>query len=146
MLNSVVMMGRLVADPELRTTPNGASVASFTIAVDRPFQRSGAEKVTDFFDLVAWRNQAEFISRFFHKGNLIAVQGYMTTRTYTDRNGVNRKAYELVVENAHFAESKRDAANAGPAPAAAPAAPAPAYSSGDKGDFTEIAGDDDIPF
>ena len=141
MLNSVIFMGRLVADPELRTTPNGASVVSFTIAVDRPFQRGGSDRVTDFFDVVAWRNTAEFISRFFHKGNLIAVQGYMTTRSYTDRNGVNRKAYELVAENAHFVESKRDGASAtGAEPVA------PAYSNGSSSDFTEIAGDDDIPF
>ena len=147
MLNSVVFMGRLVADPELRTTPNGVSVASFTMAVDRPFQRSGAERVTDFFDVVAWRSQAEFVSRYFHKGNLIAVQGYMTTRSYTDKNGVNRKVYELVAEHAHFAESKRDAAASGASSVPmASEAPAPAYSSGDKGDFTEIAGDDDIPF
>ena len=147
MLNSAVFMGRLVADPELRTTPNGASVTSFTIAVDRPFQRSGAERVTDFFDVVAWRNTAEFITKFFHKGNLICVQGYMTTRTYTDKNGVNRKADELVAENAHFVESKRDAAaSASAAPAAQQSAPAASYSSGDAGDFVEIAGDDDLPF
>ena len=144
MLNSVVFMGRLTADPELRTTPNGVSVTSFTIAVDRPFQRSGNERVADFFDVVAWRNEAEFITKFFHKGSLICVQGYMTTRTYTDKNGVNRKAYELVAEHVHFTGEKR-----GDAPAAvpsAPAAPAPSYSSGDRGDFAEIAGDDDLPF
>lgn len=148
MLNSVVFMGRLVADPELRTTPQGTSVTSFTIAVDRPFQRSGAERVTDFFDVVAWRNTAEFVTRFFHKGNLICVQGYMTARTYTDKNGVNRKAYELVAENAHFVESKRDAASSA-APSAAPASapqPAASYSSGDTGDFVELPGDDDLPF
>ena len=144
MLNSVVFMGRLTADPELRTTPNGVSVTSFTIAVDRPFQRAGSERVADFFDVVAWRNEAEFITKFFHKGSMICVQGYMTTRTYTDKTGVNRKVYELVAEHAHFTGEKR-----GDAPAAAPsapAAPAPSYSSGDRGDFAEIAGDDDLPF
>ena len=140
MLNSVIFMGRLVADPELRTTPNGVSVTSFRIAVDRPFQR---ERTADFFDVVAWRREAEFITKYFHKGNMICVQGYMTTRSYTDKNGVNRTAYELV---AQFTGEKR-----GDAPAAvpsAPADPAPAasYSSGDKGDFAEIAGDDDLPF
>ena len=73
MLNSVVFMGRLTADPELRTTPNGVSVTSFTIAVDRPFQRSGNERVADFFDVVAWRNEAEFITKFFHN-TLIKLQ------------------------------------------------------------------------
>ncbi|MDD6175214.1 MAG: single-stranded DNA-binding protein [Firmicutes bacterium] len=147
MLNSVVMMGRLTADPELRTTPNGVSVCSFTIAVDRPHQRSGAERVTDFFDCVAWRSNAEFVSRYFHKGNLICVQGYMTVRPYQDKNGNNRRAYEIVVDAAHFVESKRDAAaSAAPAPAAQNNAPAAAYSSGDAGDFVEIPGDDDLPF
>lgn len=147
MLNSMVIMGRLTADPELRTTPNGVSVTTFTVAVDRPFQSAGSERVSDFFDVVAWRRQAEFITRFFHKGNMICVQGYMTTRTYTDRNGVNRKVYELVAENAHFTGEKR-----GDAPVAIPAAPAPvaaptaSYSSGNRGDFAEIAGDDDLPF
>ncbi len=149
MLNSVVMMGRLTADPELRTTPNGVSVTSFTIAVDRPHQRSGAERVTDFFDCVAWRTNAEFVSRYFHKGNLICVQGYMTVRPYQDKNGNNRRAYEIVVDAAHFAESKRDAtANATPAsaPAAQSSTPAASYSSGTAGDFVEIPGDDDLPF
>ena len=147
MLNSVVMMGRLTADPELRTTPNGVSVCSFTIAVDRPHQRSGAERVTDFFDCVAWRSNAEFVSRYFHKGNLICVQGYMTVRPYQDKNGNNRRAYEIVVDATHFVESKRDAAaSAAPAPAAQNNAPAAAYSSGDAGDFVEIPGDDDLPF
>ena len=151
MLNSVVFMGRLVADPELRTTPNGASVTSFTIAVDRPFQprNDGSnERVSDFFDVVAWRNTAEFITKFFHKGSMICVQGYMTTRTYTDRNGVKRKAYELVAENAHFTGERRgDVPAAVPsAPAANASSPAANFSSGDKGDFAEIAGDDDLPF
>lgn len=150
MLNSVVMMGRLTADPELRTTPNGVSVTTFTIAVDRPFQKSGSERIADFFDVVVWRSNAEFVTRFFRKGNAICVQGYMTTRTYQDKNGVNRKAYEIVAENVHFTgESKRDAnaaASAAPAPAAQSSAPAASYSSGSAGDFVEIPGDDDLPF
>lgn len=149
MLNSVSFIGRLTADPELRTTPNGASVTTFTIAVERPFQKSGQDKQTDFFDIVAWRGTAETITRYFHKGNLICVQGYMTTRTYTDKNGVNRKVYELVAENVHFVESKRDAANSAASAntSAAPQNSNPAaYASGDTGDFVEIPGDDDLPF
>lgn len=107
MLNLSVFTGRLTKDPELKTTPGGVSVTSFSIAVDRPFQRSGEEKQTDFFDIVAWRGTAEFITKYFQKGSLICVQGSMQTRTYTDRNGVNRKAYELVVDKAHFVESKK---------------------------------------
>ncbi len=146
MLNSVVFMGRLTADPELRTTPNGVSVTTFSIAVDRPFQRSGAERQTDFFDIVAWRNTAEFITRFFHKGNLICVQGYLTTRSYTDKNGVNRRAFEVVAENAHFCESKRDAAASSQAPQPAGSNQTTSYASGDTGDFVEISDDDDLPF
>lgn len=140
MLNQCVFMGRLTADPELRTTPQGASVTTFTIAVERPFQRSGDEKTTDFFNIVAWRNTAEFITKFFHKGNLICVQGYMTTRTYTDKNGVNRKVYELVAENAHFVESKRDTEVSVYPGSNSQTAP---YSSGG---FEEITGDEDLPF
>lgn len=139
MLNQAVFIGRLVSDPELRDTSNGVKVTSFAIAVDRPFQRSGAERVTDFFDVVAWRNMAEFITKFFHKGNLLCVQGYMTTRTYTDKNGVNRKAYELIAEHAHFVESKRDLSTHNPTD------PAEAHASGDTSEFIE--GDDgDLPF
>lgn len=147
MLNLVAFVGRLTADPELRTTPNGVSVTSFSIAVDRPFQRSGADRQTDFFDIVAWRNTAEFITRFFHKGNLICVQGYMTTRTYTDKNGVNRKVYEMIAENAHFCESKRDAAASASSQQAPSSNQQPmSYASGDTGDFVEISDDDDLPF
>ena len=140
MLNSVSFIGRLTADPELRTTPNGASVTTFTIAVERPFQKSGQDKQTDFFDLVAWRGTAETITRYFHKGNLICVQGYMTTRTYTDKNGINRKVYELVTEHVHFVESKKATEN--PADITPPPSPPQADNDG----FTELASDDDLPF
>lgn len=106
MLNSVIMMGRLTAEPELRQTPAGVNVCSFTIAVGRSFAKQGEERQTDFFDVVAWRGQADFVARFFHKGSMIAVQGRMETRTYEDKNGVKRKAYTIVADSLHFAESK----------------------------------------
>ena len=106
MLNSVIMMGRLTAEPELRQTPAGVNVCSFTIAVGRSFAKQGEERQTDFFDVVAWRGQADFVARFFHKGSMIAVQGRMETRTYDDKNGVRRKAYTIVADSLHFAESK----------------------------------------
>ena len=84
MLNCAVIMGRLVADPELRTTGSGISVTSFTVAVDRSYQKAGTERQTDFLDVVAWRQTAEFVSRYFHKGSMIAVQGSIQARSYED--------------------------------------------------------------
>ena len=120
MLNHAVLMGRLVADPELRHTPNSIPVTRFTLAVDRNFSSQSGERQTDFIDITAWRKTAEFVSRYFHKGMLVA-------------------------DNVYFAEPKRDSASA-PSydPAPAPAAPT-SYQSGDAGDFQEIE-DDDLPF
>lgn len=108
MLNRVVLMGRLVANPELRHTQNGLAVTSFTLAVDRNFVRPGEEKSTDFIDIVAWRNGAEFAAKYFSKGQLVAVDGTLQTRTYQDKNGVTRKAFEVIADKLHFAEKKRD--------------------------------------
>ena len=154
MLNTAILMGRLVADPELRHTPNDIAVTSFTLAVDRSFSKSGTERQTDFIDIVAWRSTAEFVCKYFHKGQLVAVQGSIQTRSYTDSQGIKRKAFEIVADNVHFAESKRDSmANTAegytPAPSRmdpSPAAPAPAYTSGDTGDFDVILTDDGLPF
>lgn len=155
MLNVAVLMGRLTADPELRHTPNDVAVTSFTIACDRSYVKAGAERQTDFIDVVAWRSTAEFICKYFRKGQLVAVQGSIQTRTYTDKEGNKRKAFEIVADNAHFAEPKRDGAvsSSSPAPARAPSQasqheeqPAPAFENGDTGDFQEIPSDDDLPF
>lgn len=149
MLNVAVLMGRLVADPELRHTPNGISVTSFTLAVDRSYVKAGAERQTDFIDIVAWRNTAEFVCKYFRKGQLAAVQGSIQTRSYTDRDGNKRKAFEIVADNVHFAESKRDSAGSGNArskPESADQQPASAYESGNTGDFEEMPTDDDLPF
>ncbi len=106
MLNNVSLMGRLVADPELRHTPNDIAVTSFAIAVDRTY-KNGDERQTDFLDLVAWRAAAEFICKYFRKGQMIAVQGSIQTRMYTDKEGVKRKRIEVIVDNAYFADSKK---------------------------------------
>ena len=151
MLNCAVLMGRLVADPELRTTTNGTSVTSFRIAVDRNFVRQGAERQADFIDIVAWRQTAEFVTRYFHKGSMIAVQGSIQTRNYEDKNGNKRTAVEVVADNVSFCGSKAESGTAG-APAAraaapAPAAPAVSYASGSTGDFETIDDDDELlPF
>lgn len=106
MFNLVVLTGRLTADPELKTTPNGISVCSFSIAVDRAYKK-GEEKQTDFINIVAWRQTAEFVSKYFGKGNLIGIEGSIQTRRYQDKDGNNRTAFEVVANNVQFVESKK---------------------------------------
>ena len=152
MLNCAVLMGRLVADPELRTTTSGISVTSFRIAVDRSFVRQGEERQADFIDIVAWRQTAEFVSRYFRKGSMIAVQGSIQTRNYEDKQGNKRTAVEVVADNVSFCGSKAESGTSGgyrPYENAAPVASAPAasYASGSMGDFESIEDDDDsLPF
>lgn len=151
MLNVAVLMGRLVADPELRHTTNDISVTSFTLAVDRSYVKAGADRQADFIDVVAWRSTADFVCKYFRKGQMVAVQGSIQTRSYTDKDGNKRKAFEVVADNVHFAESKRDSAAApgtyhSTRTETTPDQPAPAYVSGDTGDFEEIPSDDDLPF
>lgn len=110
MINRVVLMGRLVGDPELKTTQSGVSVTSFRIAVDRSYVKAGAERETDFFDIVAWRGTAEFVCRNFAKGSLIAVDGQLQSRQYTTKDGQNRTVIEVVIENASFTGERRDGA------------------------------------
>ena len=100
------MLGRLTADPELRQTPNNISVTSFTVAVNRPFTK-GAERQADFIDCVAWRNSAEFVSRYFTKGKPILVEGRLQVRSYEDKQGNKRRAYEVVCDNVSFVEGTR---------------------------------------
>ena len=146
MLNVVAIMGRLVADPELRTTPAGHSVCSFRIACDRSYVQQGQQR------------QADFVSKYFQRGSLIAIEGSLQTRQYQDKNGNNRTAIEIVANNVNFAAPK--SANAAPmgdagygAPTAAPAprpaaqaAPAPSYSAGSNDDFALIEDEGDLPF
>ena len=106
MLNKVILMGRLTADPEIKQTPNGISVLSFSIAVDRNYSKE--EKKVDFINLVAWRHTAEFIGRFFTKGQMIAVEGSIQTRNYEDKTGAKRTAFEVVVDQAHFTGGKNE--------------------------------------
>ena len=139
MLNHIVLMGRLTRDPELRRTQSGVAVASFTLAVDRDFKAENGERETDFIDIVAWRSTAEFVSRYFTKGRMAVVSGRLQIRSYTDREGIKRKASEVVADNVYFGDSKRDG-NSETAPAyrsygeqsyTAPAAPAPAAPASD---------------
>lgn len=112
MLNCIIIMGRLTADPELRTTVSGLSVTSFTVAVDRRFAKQGKDKQTDFINCVAWRQQADFVTRFFRKGQMIAVQGSLQMRNYEDKNGNKRTAYDVVADNISFCGGKVDGGSA----------------------------------
>ncbi len=109
MLNQIVLMGRLVKDPELRRTGSGVAVASFTLAVDRDFaNKETNEKETDFIDVVAWRNTAEFVTRYFTKGRMAVVSGRLQMRKWTDKEGGKRTAAEIVADNVYFGDSKKD--------------------------------------
>ena len=108
MLNHIVLMGRLTRDPELRYTQSQTAVASFSLAVERDFGgRDGSEKQTDFIDIVAWRQTAEFVSKYFTKGSMAVVSGRLQIRDWTDREGNKRRSAEVVADNVYFGESKR---------------------------------------
>ena len=137
-------MGRLTYDPELRTTPNGISVVRFQVACDRNFSRSGEDKKTDFIDVTAWRQTAEFVSRYFRKGSMIAVEGSIQTDNFTDKDGNKRKSVQVVANNVSFCGSK---AESGTTSNPVFSQPAPSYASADNSDFEEISDDDDdLPF
>ena len=166
MLNHIVLMGRLTRDPELRRTGSGIAVASFSLAVDRDFgSRETGEKETDFIDIVAWRNTAEFVSKYFTKGRMAVVSGRLQIRNWNDKDGNKRRSAEVVADNIYFGDSKRDSqadsfggsygAPFGAAPAAAygaaPAAPAsfgaPSMPAAPVSDFAMLEDDDDqLPF
>lgn len=150
MLNVVAIMGRLVADPELRTTGNGTNVCSFRIACDRNFAQQGQERQADFIDVVAWRQSAEFICKYFQKGSLIAVEGSLQSRQYQDKNGNKRTAVEVLANQINFAGGKKPGGqpvdDGGEAPPKDYREPAPAYSQGSADDFAVISDDDDLPF
>ncbi|MBR6531623.1 MAG: single-stranded DNA-binding protein [Clostridia bacterium] len=146
MINNVVLMGRLVATPELRNTQNGIAVTTFTLAVERSFARAGEQRQADFINCVAWRNSAEFISRYFQKGSMIAVTGSIQTRNYEDKNGNKRTATEVVVDQASFCGSKAETGTGSNYSASAAMPAAPSFATANEGDFEEISGDDDLPF
>lgn len=150
MLNRIVAMGRLTRDPELRYTQSQTPVASFTIAVDRDFSgKDGGEKQTDFIDCVAWRQTAEFVSKYFTKGSMAVVSGRLQIRNWTDKDGGNRRSAEIVVDSVYFGESKRssDSQNRTGNYQAQPAGPAAYVPPPTSGQFTELDGDDgDLPF
>lgn len=152
MLNVVAIMGRLVADPELRTTPAGVNACRFRIACDRNFARQGEQRQADFVDIVAWRQRADFVCKYFQKGSMIAIEGALQSRNYQDKNGNNRTAMEVVASNISFAGSKStssakvdDGGEAAPRSDAWPKADPPANYGG-VDDFAVIDDNDDLPF
>lgn len=155
-LNKVILGGRMVADPELKQTTSGVPVVSFRIAVNRRFQSKAndaqGQPQADFIDIVAWRQQAEFVSRYFRKGSSICVVGSIQTRNWTDQQGQKRYTTEIVADEINFVDSKGEGGgNYGSAPAGQytpDSYSAPSYSSGavNTPKFEEISGDDDLPF
>ena len=144
MLNCAVIMGRLTADPELRQTPSGVSVTRFTVAVDRGYVKAGEERKADFINVVAWRQTAEFVSRYFQKGSMIAVQGSIQTGSY-EKDGVKRYTVEISADNVSFCGSKSETGTSG-APSTTVSTAAPSFSNGGLDDFAAMADDDDLPF
>ncbi|MCL2249436.1 MAG: single-stranded DNA-binding protein [Oscillospiraceae bacterium] len=147
-MNQIVIMGRLTRDPELRQTPSGVSVASFSLAVDRGYApKDGGERQTDFIDVVAWRNTAEFVSRYFTKGQMAAVTGRLQIRDWTDKENNKRRSAEVVAENVYFTESKKSREAA-----VGTVDPKEDFGGGyntpvESSDFTELDMDDgDLPF
>lgn len=144
-MNRIMLMGRITNNLELKTTPSGTTVCSFRLAVDRNHQKKGGEKATDFFNVVCWRATAEFVTRWFNKGNLILVEGEMQTRQYTDKNGNQQTWYEVVAENVHFTGEKTGNTNAEAPKAPQASTASPAANSANTA-AEPSATDDDYPF
>ena len=142
MLNCVTLMGRLTADPEVRTTTTGKSVCTFSIAVDRSFARAGEQRQTDFINIVAWEGSAKFVSNYFAKGSMIAIQGSIQTRNYEDKNGNKRTAFEVIAKEISFCGGKNENS---PAPTPTAATPSPNINV-TADDFEAIEDDDELPF
>ena len=132
MLNRIIVMGRMTRDPELRRTGSGTAVTSFSLAVDRDFKSQSGEKETDFIDIVAWRNTAEFVSKYFSKGRMAVVEGRLQLRDWTDKEGNKRRTAEIVADSVYFGDSKRNGGDT--------------VQSEPQGDFSEIEDDGDLPF
>ena len=162
MLNRVILMGRITQELELKQTPNGTSVLSFSVAVDRSHSKQGEERQTDFINCVAWRQQAEFISKYFGKGRMIALEGNLRTRTYDDKNGVKHYVTEVYVDNVSFTgEAKQGGQSSGYSnnysnnnyqpQQSAPVRNQPEnnnenLSIGDLADYEDVLSDDGVPF
>lgn len=137
-LNKVILIGHLTANPELKSTPGGVSVTSFSIGVTRRYTKAGETPITDFINIVAWRTTAEFICKYFKKGQAICICGSIQTRSYTAQNGEKRYATEIVADEATFVEKK--------ASGEALKAAQPAFASESAGEWAEVSADEELPF
>lgn len=166
MLNKIIVMGRLTRDPELRRTQSGLAVTSFSVACDRDFKNQAGEKEVDFIDVVAWRNTAEFVSKYFSKGRMAVVEGRLQIRDWQDNNGNKRRIAEIIADNIYFGDSKRDGdgggyqqggyppqggyapqgQNYGGAPSGGYGSAPSGYPASDYGGFNEIEEDGELPF
>ena len=145
MLNRIILMGRLTRAPALRRTGSGTAVTSFSMAVDRDFKSQSGEKETDFIDIVAWRNTAEFVSKYFTKGRMAVVEGRLQIRDWTDKDGNKRRTAEVLTEHVYFCDSKRDAE--GGAESGGAYTPPPAEPGSGGAEFAELTDDDgELPF
>lgn len=140
MINNVILMGRICSDVDLRTTNSGKSVANFRIAVDRSYSKNG-NKETDFITIVVWENTADFVSKYFSKGSMIALRGEIQTRNYEDNSGNKRTAFEVLAREVSFCGGKNETS-----PVAAPATATPTYQTPAPDDFEEIPDDSELPF
>ena len=136
MINNVTLMGRMTADAELRATTSGTSVAQFTIAVDRDYVKSGEERKTDFINIVVWGRTADFVTSYFHKGDMIAIVGSIQVRNYTDKNGNKRYVTEVVAEKVSFCGGKKESSNTSHG----------TLNINPYDDIEEIDNDDSLPF
>ena len=147
--NKVILGGRLTADPELKQTPNGVPVVSFSIAVNRRYQsKDGGQQQADFFNVTAWRGTAELVSRYFHKGSSICIVGSIQNRSWTDNNGQKRYATDIIADEVQFVDSRAEGSNGASQGGYTPDAYTPSFSSaaGMAPKFEDIKTDDDLPF
>lgn len=143
MLNHITIMGRLTRDPELRRTQSGTSVCAFTVAVDRDHSgKDGADKQTDFIDVVAWRQTAEFVSKYFAKGRMAVVDGRLQGRDWQDKNGNKRRSWEVIADSVYFGDSKKSERGA----SSSDYEDYGSYEQPASGGFNEIADDEELPF
>lgn len=149
MINKVILMGRLTADPEIRQTQGGTAVAKFTVAINRQYaDKQTGERQADFISVQAWRQSAEFVGKYFKKGSMIIVEGNIQNNNYTDSNGVKHYSYNIIAEKVNFGESKASAQNSNSVPNQAKPAPQTVSSqtSSDLSQFEEVLGGNDLPF
>jgi single-strand DNA-binding protein len=149
-MNKVILMGRLTKDPELRyTSNNNTAVCSFTLAVDRRFSKQGEEKQADFFNVVAWRNQAEFCSKYFNKGLKVVVVGSLQNRSWDDNEGKKHYITEVIADEVYFAESRKSEGGAPsyrPSGSSGSGAGTPSAGGPSDGGFYPMDEDDELPF